>query len=286
MTGARLRQLLSTGVGSLALAAMGSVQAQTMPQNPAPGMPAGPISAPVPADPRSPSFPGQPISLENAGHSVPGQVSPMEPAKVPAAAPAAPGGCSCGDRHGVSRWWYHKTQCKRRLQECALGYPEEFNEWPLGSSLYAHGRTQVANGNAARMVFYHYDFVDGGRQLNVRGRDKLAKLAKLLPASFCPVLIERTPATPGLDEQRRGLLLAELAGSPFPVPPERVVIGPSPTAGLTGYEAIVLYGNQLSVLQAGGSAGVGGYAGTAGLNAGGLSGGAGGVGSGGGGFGR
>ena len=39
-------------------------------------------------------------------------------------------------RHGVSRWWWHKTQCKRKLQEHALGYPEEFNEWPLGRSLY------------------------------------------------------------------------------------------------------------------------------------------------------
>ena len=46
MTGARLRHLLSTGLGSLALVAMGSVQAQTMPEYPAPVMPAGPISAP------------------------------------------------------------------------------------------------------------------------------------------------------------------------------------------------------------------------------------------------
>ena len=103
---------------------------------------------------------------------------------------------------------------------------------------------------------------------------------------FNPVVIERTPATPGLDEQRRGLLLAELAGSQFPVPPERVVIGPPSTAGLAGYEATFVYGNQLGALQAGGAAGVGGYAGTAGLNAGGLSGSAVSTGLGGGGFGR
>jgi hypothetical protein len=272
MTGERLRHWVSTGLGSLALAAMGSVQAQTMPPNPAPAMPAGPISVPLPAptDPRSPSFARQPMGLE----TVPGPVSAAVP-PAPVTPPAAPAGCSCGNRHGVSRWWYHKTQCKRHLQENFLGYPEEFNEWPLGSSLYAHGRTQVANGNAARMVFYHYDFVDGGTQLNVRGHDKLVKIAKLLPASFYPVVIERTPATPGLDEQRRGLLLAELAGSPFPVPPERVIIGPPPAAGMTGYDAAVIYGNQLQTLQAGGASGVGGYAGTPGLNAGGLSGAAG-----------
>jgi hypothetical protein len=254
---------------------MGSVQAQTMPENPAPVMPAGPISAPVPADPRSPSFLGQPIGLENAGHPIPGPVSAVgPPAPVTAPAASAPEGCSCGERRGMSRWWWHKTQCKRHLQECALGYPEEFNEWPLGSSLYAHGRTQVANGNAARMVFYHYDFVEGTAQLNVRGRDKLVKVAHLLPATFCPVVIERTSSTPGLDEQRRAWLLAELTESRFPIPPERVVIGPPIAAGMTGYEAIFVYGNQLGALRAGGGLGsVSGYSGLPGLTAGGLSGG-------------
>jgi hypothetical protein len=174
----------------------------------------------------------------------------------------------------VSRWWYHKTQCKRALQDCALGYPEEFNEWPLGSSLYAHGRTQVANGNAARMVFYHYDFVEGSPQLNVRGRDKLARLAKVLPTSFCPVVIERSPETPGLDEARRGTVLAGIAESPFPVPAERVVIGPPIAAGMAGFESIIVYGSQLGALQAGAAAGVGGYAGSQGFSSGGLSSGA------------
>ena len=103
----------------------------------------------------------------------------------------------------------------------------------------------MANGNAARMVFYHYDFVEGTAQLNVRGRDKLVKVAQLLPATFLPVVIERTPSTPGLDEQRRAVLLAEHSGSRFPIPPERVVIGPPIAAGLTGYEAMFVYGNQL-----------------------------------------
>jgi hypothetical protein len=130
----------------------------------------------------------------------------------------------------------------------------------------------VANGNAARMVFYHYDFVEGTAQLNVRGRDKLVKVAQLLPATFLPVVIERTPSTPGLDEQRRAVLLAELSGSRFPIPPERVVIGPPIAAGLTGYEAIFVYGNQLGALQSGGAGSVGGYGGSSGLSAGGLSG--------------
>ena len=125
----------------------------------------------------------------------------------------------------------------------------------------------MANGNAARMVFYHYDFVEGTAQLNVRGRDKLVKVAQLLPATFLPVVIERTPSTPGLDERRRAVLLAELSGSRFPSPPERVVIGPPIAAGLTGYEAIFVYGNQLGALQSGGAGSVGGYGGSSGLSA-------------------
>jgi hypothetical protein len=244
-----------------------------MPQNPVANPSAGVAANPVAVPLDRSVQPGQTIDLEQAGNAVSTPAnSPQPPAGLTTTAqPAAPG-CTCGERHGVSRWWYHKTQCKRRLQECALGYPEEFNEWPLGSSLYAHGRTQVANGSAARMVFYHYDFVDGTSQLNLRGRDKLARMASLLPATFFPLVIERTPGSPALDEQRRGFVLAELAGSRFPVPPERVVIGPSPTAGMTGYEAIFVYGNQLGSLQAGGAPGVGGYAGTPGLSGGGLSG--------------
>jgi hypothetical protein len=153
-----------------------------------------------------------------------------------------------------------------------LGFPEEFNEWPLGSALYAHGRTEVANGDAARMVFYHYDFVEGTGQLNIRGRDKLVKVAHMLPMTFFPVVVERTPATPGLAEQRRAGLIAELARSPFPIPPERVLIGPPVAAGMAGFESVIVYGNQIGSLGAGGAPGVGGYAGAQGFTGGGLSG--------------
>jgi hypothetical protein len=124
------------------------------------------------------------------------------------------------------------------------------------------------------MVFYHYDFLEGSSRLNLRGQDKLKKLAPLLPASFNPIVVERTPLTPGLDEQRRNELLAQLSGTRFPIPPERISIGPPIAAGLTGFEALIVYGNQLSALAgggAGGPGGVAGYAGTTGLSGAGLS---------------
>src|SRR5262245_8541311 len=59
--------------------------------------------------------------------STPGPVADGEPAPAPMVAPAGPesvplaatppGRCTCGDRRGLSRWRWHRTQCKRHLQE-------------------------------------------------------------------------------------------------------------------------------------------------------------------------
>ena len=218
-------------------------------------------TAPVPA-PTMPGLAAEPVP------PAPPIVAALGPEFGPAVAPApAPGGCTCGDRRGLSRWRWHRTQCKRHLQEHFLGYAEEFNEWPLGSSVYAHARTQAGNGQAARMVFYHYDFVDGTSQLNTRGRDKLASVAATLPATFLPIVVERTPKEPGLDQSRKSVLLTELNRGSFPVASERILIGPSIANGMTGFESLLIYGNQVQNLASGGAIG---NAGTAGFVGGGL----------------
>ena len=216
--------------------------------------------------------------------TLPGPVAegmlPAGPFDSPPTAVPPAGTCTCGNRHGLSRWRWHRTHCKQYLEEHFLGYADEFNEWPLGESVYAHARTQVANGLGARMVFYHYDFVDGTSQLNLRGCDKLAAVAATLPTTFFPVVVERTPTEPGLDQSRRLTLLTQLAQGSFPVPAERVVIGPRNANGMTGVEAIRIYGRQLGNLSSGGWLGeraAGGFVGgSQGFDAGGLSGSAGG----------
>jgi len=213
-------------------------------------------------------------SVARPAPTLPGAVTedvlPAGPLDSPPTAVPPAGTCSCGNRHGLSRWRWHRAHCKRYLEEHFLGYAEEFNEWPLGEALYAHGRTQAANGLAARMVFYQCDFVDGTSQLNGRGRDKLATVAAKLPTTFFPVVVERT-SEPGLDQSRRSVLLTQLAQGPFPVPAERVVIGPSIAYGMAGFEAVnVIYPRQLSNLASGGSIGAG-AAGAAGFDASGLS---------------
>lgn len=176
----------------------------------------------------------------------------------------------------VGGWRWHWFESRRKHQEKYLGYPEEFNEWPLGRSVYAHAGTQVNNGAAARMFFYDYDFVDGTAELNLRGCDKLAVIGAQLPTNFFPVVIERTPKAPGLDQTRRLAILARLAGGPFPVPAERVLIGPPMATGRMGIEAIVVEQNRLGTVATGGAllggAGAGTSVGASALDSSGLSG--------------
>jgi hypothetical protein len=149
---------------------------------------------------------------------------------------------------GKSSFW---ARCKYVLQKCVLGFPEEFEAPPLGETVARHYRSHVANGEAARMVLHQYDFAPGSELLNERGLDRLLQIQQVLGHNFCPVVIERTPGCPQLAEARRLVVLNELARGPFPVPPERVVVGPSPSIGLAGVEAEIIYRNQLLQLQSG-----------------------------------
>jgi hypothetical protein len=176
---------------------------------------------------------------------------PIEAAPVPEAVRAVPR--SPEERPGLFGWRRRHAERKRHFQESFSGIPEEFNEWPLGQALYGLNRTAVANGAAARMVFHQNDFVGDTAELNYRGRDKLSAAAARLPACFAPVLIERTPRTPGVDEARRLAILGSLAEGPFPVPPERVIIGPAIARGLGAQEALIAHDGRKSRFAAGGA---------------------------------
>ena len=156
-------------------------------------------------------------------------------------------------------FWNHSCYA---MQDCFLGFRSEFGAPPLGYFVYQHGKTEVANGDAARMVLYHYDFVEGGDELNPRGRYQLEKITALLAQNFNPVLIEATPCAPGLDEARRVAVARALACGPFPVPAERVVVGRPIATPLQGMEAVIIYRNLLLNTESGGLRGAGGGAAT------------------------
>jgi hypothetical protein len=166
--------------------------------------------------------------------------APTAPRAIPAAAtcePLAPPAPPAPAPEGFA------ARCKRRLQECFIGYPAEFEAPPLGDSVYRTFRTQITNSEAASMTLYEYDFCPSGAELNERGRDRLAQIQCLLPHNPFPIVIERTPGCPGLAEGRRLAVLTELAHGAFPVPPERVLVGRPQAIGMSGVEAELVYRN-------------------------------------------
>lgn len=178
---------------------------------------------------------------------------PAAPAPAPAEPPAvgARPAPACTPGRCVHRGPLARRRCKRHLQEAFLGFPEEFERPPLGAVMHAVNAVQVDRGEAAGMVFYQFDFVSGTTRLNVRGIDKLGAIAARLPATFHPVIVERT-GLPALDDRRRAVVLEALASGPFPVPAERVVVGPPIARGLRGEEAAIIHeGSLIRIQQAG-----------------------------------
>jgi hypothetical protein len=174
---------------------------------------------------------------------------------------AAPAACTTGTTW-CSRCHARWSSFQYWLHDCFLGFYDEFIPRPLGSSVYAIANTQVANAEAASMVLYNFDFIENSEQLNLRGKDQIAKVTHLLTASPYPLVIERTPYAPGLDQARRVAVLNELGQAGVNVPVERVVIGQPIALGLRGPEAEIVYQNLLINTQSGGTrAGAGGLSG-------------------------
>src|SRR5437773_11911650 len=82
------------------------------------------------------------------------------PESVPASG-GSWGGCGAACTATGQGWGHHHAR---------------YEDPPLGAFLYAHYRTHVANGEAARMILYDYDFIAGSNHLNPRGQQQLAKI--------------------------------------------------------------------------------------------------------------
>lgn len=145
----------------------------------------------------------------------------------------------------MQAWWAIK---KADLQETHWGYPEEFEERPFGTSLSAHLRTHVANGMAARMVLYQYDFhqgVDDAFRLNAHGRRRLDEITRMLQCDVWPVVIEPSDEGHQLDCARRDHVLKLLSECIGTVLEEWVVVAYPEASGLEGEEAVIIYANLL-----------------------------------------
>ena len=191
-------------------------------------------------------------------------VEPLAPA--PRACPVSPfatGLCSPASRAtacpeyeesgGMFDRWHEKCALWKAEQQYKWwGYPEEFEELPLGMHLEAARNVQIAKGQAARMVLYDYDFVEGSDKLNSRGQRQLYKIGTLMACNGSPIIVEWGQDTPKLDQARRLMVMGMLSSNGFAVSPERVQVGSPLAVGLRGVEATIIQQRQLSNTSSGG----------------------------------
>ena len=148
---------------------------------------------------------------------------------------------------------------KQRCQAKYWGYPEEFCEPPLGTMLMGYQMTQIANGQAARMALYQYDFLPESDQLNSRGKVQLSRLAMWLTTNDFPVFVEPTSGNSELDELRRQRVWLELSTMCLSIPSERVQTGTPNVRGLDADDALLIDRNRLNLTETrGASGGIGG----------------------------
>ena len=122
-----------------------------------------------------------------------------------------------------------------------------------GENVNTFWAIQIANGEAARMVLYHFDFVPGQPELTARGTRQLSRFADMLQQTPHSLILQPSPEQPRLDELRRVHVLNVLAMMDVHVPEERVIIRIPQTRGLDGIDAEAIQLKQLGLTS--GSAG-------------------------------
>ncbi|MCY2986396.1 MAG: hypothetical protein NTY19_00770 [Planctomycetota bacterium] len=220
---------------------------------PPPGWQAGRSEATAPGvywEPRRQINSSQALGPSGTNEPGPGFV----PAKAVAATEPIP---PCAD--GVTRRSFWEG-FKSHMQWSHWGYPEEFQKVPIGTSFRANRQVQIANGQAAGLVLYRYDFCDEtgleGPGLNAHGQKRLyLMLVQCRLGGGHPLVIERTPDNPQLDLARRNFVLKVLNDARVS---SAVVVGEPLAKGMPGAEALLLGTSVLG--QTVGSAGSGGGA--------------------------
>jgi hypothetical protein len=198
---------------------------------------------------------GWPWMSPTGAHGVPyhsAATLPRPPHSVASCTDSCP---LCRPSGPLRRRW--REQWKPLMQETHWGYCEYFEPVPYGSMVHEAIVRQLAKAYRERLVLYQVDFraVDDPHreQLTERGRRELARILQDMQIVPGLILIEHSRTDPDLDRQRRAYVqnLLETLGSG--VPPEAVIVGPAP-GGLSGLEALTVFGKFLgSTGAAGGS---------------------------------
>lgn len=136
-------------------------------------------------------------------------------------------------------WW---ARYKARKQEKYWGYPEEFEELPLGYLSTEIMCGQIRRGEKARLTLYDYDFMTGTAVLNARGQQRVAQLALLAMQRGESLTIQSVDAN--LDAARYQSVV-DAANRACGLDPSQVVVGQPIAGGLNGEEALIHRETQL-----------------------------------------
>lgn len=195
---------------------------------------------PVELPPR-PMMTAEPVTLPEAGFTMARPVSPEGFDYGYGLADPLAYDCVPYEPNPLRRWkMLHKARC----QEAMCGYPEEFIRPPLGATVHGHLDMMKAQGRAARMALYEYDFLPGTDELKPRGRKQLAKIALLVPCTPGTIWIEPSRDGEELDEARRTRVWQHLSAGPIAVSLDQIQTGTPVAKGLNGRESQIINFNR------------------------------------------
>jgi hypothetical protein len=173
---------------------------------------------------------------------------PAEVAAQPPQTPTPTGPPAVCQRRGRLHRFFHHTA--HTLEDQFIGYPDAFVEPPLGYYVNTQLALQVAKADPHRFTLYRSDFLPGTNRFSPIGASRFNLMVPRLAGSAGPIIVEWTPDQPTLGQARRQAVLATLERVGWPIPDERVVIGPSPYPGAMGVEAASNFGNTVARSQA------------------------------------
>ncbi|MHC4875258.1 MAG: hypothetical protein ACYTGL_02090 [Planctomycetota bacterium] len=169
-------------------------------------------------------------------------------------------GCSCPT-------WLYKEKWTMRVPVPCPPAPA-----PLGSSVVSLQHAQEINSEANDFVVYDHEFVKNETRLTPAGEDHVRQIAARMEETGFPVIVEQTenevdPSSTykypvandaDLDTSRRDLVVQALNLLGVQGADSRVIVGPSPSFGLTGNQAIRAYNVGFSGRGSGRGGGFGG----------------------------
>jgi hypothetical protein len=164
--------------------------------------------------------------------------------------------CPCCDPPG--RGWRHRFHAwKRDMQASHWGYPEYFEEPPLGAAVYAVRDQQITRGIRDQLFLHHFDFYpDDTAQadlLTPYGERRLRELVRKAMACGLPLRIETAVGQPELDRARQLSVIEYCETQGLEIPADLILVGVQ-YRGIPAAEAVEIYRNQIKQTQSGGVA--------------------------------